>query len=239
MSMDTTTAKEAQHEMDHPRKGQGRPRRMPMAHQEVRRQGCRVRVRARREGDGGGEAPRRHSLRRQGRRAWPSRQGMLVRGYPKKYKLTGDPALVLLGRIVNGADTDNTLYHQPEGPGLEAVAEGFRYLGFKDDHEHNAAEWIVYDALYAYCREMAKRGKPTATSLVDTRLSARAGYAIEITRAVDNRPISFAAKCCLLHYGDETCLAVALPAAQSTLSRQPHPLFLISGWILENPASRG
>ena len=78
----------------------------------------------------------------------------------KKYKLTGDPALVLLGRIVNGADTDNTLYNQPEGPGLEAVAEGFRHLGFKDDHEQNAAEWIVYDALYAYCGEMVKRGKP-------------------------------------------------------------------------------
>jgi hypothetical protein len=78
----------------------------------------------------------------------------------KKYKLTGDPALVLLGRIVNGADTDNTLYHQPEGPGLEAVAEGFRHLGFKDDHAQNAAEWIVYDALYAYCREMIRRGKP-------------------------------------------------------------------------------
>ena len=78
----------------------------------------------------------------------------------KKYKLTGDPALVLLGRIVNGADTDNTLYHQPEGPGLEAIAEGFRHLGFRDDHEQNAAEWIVYDALYAYCGEMVKRGKP-------------------------------------------------------------------------------
>ncbi len=78
----------------------------------------------------------------------------------KKYKLTGDPALVLLGRIVNGADTDNTLYHQPEGAGLEAVAEGFRHLGFKDDHELNAAEWIVYDALYAYCREMVRQGKP-------------------------------------------------------------------------------
>jgi len=25
----------------------------------------------------------------------------------------------------------------------------------------NAAEWIVYDALYAYCREMIKRGKPS------------------------------------------------------------------------------
>jgi hypothetical protein len=78
----------------------------------------------------------------------------------KKYRLTEDPALVLLGRIVNGADTDNTLYHQPEGPGLEAVAEGFRHLGFKDDHAQNAAEWIVYDALYAYCREMVRRGKP-------------------------------------------------------------------------------
>ena len=78
----------------------------------------------------------------------------------KKYKLAGDPALVLLGKIVNGADTDNTLYHQPEGAGLEAVAEGFRHLGFKDDHDLNAAEWIVYDALYAYCREMVRQGKP-------------------------------------------------------------------------------
>ena len=78
----------------------------------------------------------------------------------KKYKLTGDPALALLGRIVNGADTDNTLYHQAEGPGLEAIAEGFRHLGYKDDHEVNAAEWIVYDALYAYCQEMVRQGKP-------------------------------------------------------------------------------
>ena len=78
----------------------------------------------------------------------------------KKYKLTGDHALVLLGRIVNGADTDNTLYHQPEGPGLEAIAEGFRHLGYEDDHALNAAEWIVYDALYAYCQEMSRRGKP-------------------------------------------------------------------------------
>ena len=78
----------------------------------------------------------------------------------KKYNLTGDPALVLLGKIVNGADTDNTLYHQREGPGLEAIAEGFRHLGFKDDHAVNAAEWIVYDALYAYCQKMLREGKP-------------------------------------------------------------------------------
>jgi len=78
----------------------------------------------------------------------------------KKYDLTTNPALVLLGKIVNGADTDNTLYHQPEGPGLEAIAKGFRHLGYKDDHAVNAAEWIVYDALYAYCQEMARQGKP-------------------------------------------------------------------------------
>ncbi len=78
----------------------------------------------------------------------------------KKYNLAGDPALALLGKIVNGADTDNTLWQQPEGPGLEAIAEGFRHLGYKNDHEINAAEWIVYDALYAYCQDMARRGKP-------------------------------------------------------------------------------
>ncbi len=78
----------------------------------------------------------------------------------KKYNLTGNPALVLLGRIVNGADTDNSLYDQPEGWGLKAIAEGFRQLGFKDDHEINRAEWIVYDALYAYCEEMIRKGKP-------------------------------------------------------------------------------
>ncbi len=76
----------------------------------------------------------------------------------KRYNLTNDPALVLLARIVNGADTDNSLYHQPESPGLTAIAEGFRHLGYKDDHEVNAAEGIVYDALYAYCREMVAKG---------------------------------------------------------------------------------
>lgn len=78
----------------------------------------------------------------------------------KKYNLAGDPALVLLGKIVNGADTDNTLWNQPEGPGLQAIAEGFRHLGYKDDHEINTAEWIVYDALYAYCQEIVRQGKP-------------------------------------------------------------------------------
>jgi hypothetical protein len=61
----------------------------------------------------------------------------------KKYKLTNNP-----------------LYHQSEGPGLKAIAEGFRHLGYKDDHDLNAAEWIIYDAFYAYCQEMVRQGKP-------------------------------------------------------------------------------
>jgi hypothetical protein len=78
----------------------------------------------------------------------------------KKYGLDRDPAMVLLAKIVNGADTDNSLWHQPEAAGLNAIAEGFRHLGFEDDHAINKAQWIVYDALYAYCREMVRRDRP-------------------------------------------------------------------------------
>jgi len=77
----------------------------------------------------------------------------------RKYNLYDDPALRLLGKIVNGADTDNTLWQQPEGAGLEAIAEGFRHLSYKDDWAQNQAEWIVYDALYAYCKAMVAQGK--------------------------------------------------------------------------------
>jgi hypothetical protein len=78
----------------------------------------------------------------------------------RKYALTQDPALALLGKIVNGADTDNTLWQQPEGPGLNAIAEGFRHLGLRDDHEMLEKEAAIYDALYAYCQEMVRQGRP-------------------------------------------------------------------------------
>ncbi len=77
----------------------------------------------------------------------------------KKFRLTDDPALVLLGKIVNGADTDNSLWGRPESAGLRAIAQGFRHLGYRNDHEQNEMEWVVYDALYAYCRRMAGLGK--------------------------------------------------------------------------------
>jgi hypothetical protein len=78
----------------------------------------------------------------------------------KKYQLDRNPAIVLLAKIVNGVDTDNTLWSQPEAAGLNAIAEGFRHLGYKDDPQIIAAELVVYDALYAYCQEMVRRGKP-------------------------------------------------------------------------------
>jgi hypothetical protein len=79
--------------------------------------------------------------------------------FVKKHHLR-DPAIVLMAKIVNGADADNTLWNQPEAAGLNAIAEGFRHIGLKNDHEMLAAESIMSDALYAYCQEMVRRGKP-------------------------------------------------------------------------------
>ena len=69
-----------------------------------------------------------------------------------KYSIE-DPAIRLLAEIVHGADVSPDLYGRPEAPGLKAIAEGFRSLGLKDDHEILDKEFAVYDALYVYCRE--------------------------------------------------------------------------------------
>jgi hypothetical protein len=75
-----------------------------------------------------------------------------------KYQIE-DPAVHLLAKIVHGADVTQDLFGRPEAPGLEAVAEGFRHLGLKDDHEVLEKEFIVYDALYAYCRQKVQEEK--------------------------------------------------------------------------------
>lgn len=72
----------------------------------------------------------------------------------KKYELT-DPALQQLALIVRGADTDAKDL-TPESRGLDAIAEGFR-LVYRDDHELLDREMSVYDALYAYCRQISGR----------------------------------------------------------------------------------
>ncbi len=79
----------------------------------------------------------------------------------KKYNLT-EPALSLLGKIVRAADSHPQDPH-PAGEGLRWVARGFSGLRLTD-HEVLQCEFVVYDALYAYCEEMVKRDKPNAIS---------------------------------------------------------------------------
>lgn len=77
----------------------------------------------------------------------------------ERYAIT-DPGLLLLAKIVHGADVQQDLYGLPEAAGLKAVAEGFGYLGLKDDNAILEAESIVYEALYAFCQHAAARGAP-------------------------------------------------------------------------------
>src|SRR5436309_15610617 len=66
-----------------------------------------------------------------------------------KYDLTGDPALVALGRIVHAADVAADIGTAPEGAGLKATAHGFAMLWQSDDHRKIELESPLYDALYA------------------------------------------------------------------------------------------
>lgn len=75
------------------------------------------------------------------------------------YGLTSDAALALLGRIVTAADIPRGPTQQAEGPGLKAVSEGV-VAHYPTDAERIAAMAAVYDALYAYCQEMVRLGKP-------------------------------------------------------------------------------
>jgi hypothetical protein len=69
----------------------------------------------------------------------------------EKYDLT-DAALQKMALIVRGADTSAPAL-SPESAGLAAIATGFQ-LGYSDDQEQLAAELPVYNALYAYCKQL-------------------------------------------------------------------------------------
>jgi hypothetical protein len=67
-----------------------------------------------------------------------------------KYGLK-DPALVRLARIVHAADVAADIDTDPLAHGLEAIATGYS-LRFPLDADNLAAQFPVYDALYAWCR---------------------------------------------------------------------------------------
>src|SRR4051812_38702023 len=69
----------------------------------------------------------------------------------KHYRLGADPALERLALIVRGADTGR-LELAPQAPGLVAVSLGLSRL-FGDDHAMLGHGMVLYDALYAWCKE--------------------------------------------------------------------------------------
>jgi len=69
----------------------------------------------------------------------------------KHYRLGADPALQKLALIVRGADTAK-LDLAPQAPGLAAVSLGLSRI-FPDDHEMLKHGMVLYDALYAWCKE--------------------------------------------------------------------------------------
>jgi hypothetical protein len=74
----------------------------------------------------------------------------------KKYELK-DAGLLMLGQIVNAADT-GAFEANPVSIGLEAIAVGYS-LRFPDDKTNLEKQFEVYDSLYAWCRLQAVKPK--------------------------------------------------------------------------------
>lgn len=68
----------------------------------------------------------------------------------KKYRLD-EPALQHLAQIVRGADTAR-LDLFPQSAGLYAISLGLSQT-FADDHEMLRHGLVIYDALYAWCKD--------------------------------------------------------------------------------------
>jgi hypothetical protein len=62
-----------------------------------------------------------------------------------------DPALDRLATIVRAADTSR-LELAPQAPGLLAISQGLSRL-FENDLEMLEHGMVIYDALYAWCRQ--------------------------------------------------------------------------------------
>jgi hypothetical protein len=67
----------------------------------------------------------------------------------KKYGLT-DPAILQIGEIVRGADTDR-FELAGQAAGLWAISAGLSY-NFKDDYEQLGFGLVIYDALYSWAK---------------------------------------------------------------------------------------
>jgi len=73
-----------------------------------------------------------------------------------EYKID-DPAVVLMARVVHGADVSEDADATPQSPGLLAIADGFALLDV-DDQRQLELELPVYDALYAWAQNQVQVG---------------------------------------------------------------------------------
>jgi hypothetical protein len=96
------------------------------------------------------------ALKRQGDRS--SFEVMLA-----AYRLEGNPALALLGQIVNTADVHPSPFNRPEGAGLKAITDGFTALLATDAERLRAGEQ-VFDGLYRYCQQAVERADAASTA---------------------------------------------------------------------------
>lgn len=74
-----------------------------------------------------------------------------------KYGLADDAVLACMARIVHAADVSADLDSAAQGAGLRAIADGFALLHGVDDQTKLELESPMYDALYAWCENEAKR----------------------------------------------------------------------------------
>jgi hypothetical protein len=73
----------------------------------------------------------------------------------KKYELyKKNPELLILAKIVRGADTEKRQL-TPQSEGLAAIAAGFNVIS-KDDYENMEKQFPVYDALYVFAKSNNK-----------------------------------------------------------------------------------
>jgi hypothetical protein len=96
------------------------------------------------------------TLKRQGDRS--SFEVMLA-----AFHLEADPALALLGQIVNTADVHPSPFNRPEGAGLKAITDGLTAL-LATDAERLRAGDQVFDGLYRYCLQSVERADAGAVA---------------------------------------------------------------------------
>jgi hypothetical protein len=76
----------------------------------------------------------------------------------RMYELA-DPTLQRIARMVDEADVVQEVALEPVAPGLDLICRGLRQIS-PDDHVALERSALIYDALYAYCKEMIQQGRP-------------------------------------------------------------------------------